>query len=88
MTSEPEGNMPASDVPAAPPLPWRFTSSVVIGVVAGISRALLMGLNKTEVYGLERFLELLDSREDVGGRQRGLLTGMCDCGWPVEEMRC
>jgi hypothetical protein len=33
-------------------------------------------LNKTEVVGLDRFLDTLDRRKDVEGRERGLITGM------------
>jgi monolysocardiolipin acyltransferase len=35
-----------------------------------------LGLNKVETHGMEGFLKLLDEREDVGRRERGLLTGM------------
>jgi hypothetical protein len=35
----------------------------------------LYGANKTETVGLEKFLEVLDGRMDVGKRDRGLLTG-------------
>ena len=40
-----------------------------------ISRAFLFGLNRTEVHGLDDFLEVLDGRADVEGRERGLITG-------------
>ncbi|KAI9723335.1 MAG: hypothetical protein M1812_001218 [Candelaria pacifica] len=39
-----------------------------------ISRAFLFGLNRTEVKGLDGFLDLLDRRRDVEGRKRGLIT--------------
>lgn len=41
-----------------------------------MSRAFLYGLNRMEVVGLDRFLETLDKREDVHGRERGLITGL------------
>ena len=33
-----------------------------------------MGLNNVDIHGLDRFLELLDRRKDIEGRERGLLT--------------
>lgn len=58
-----------------PSLPWRMTSSVIMGLTAALSRGFLYGLNSVEVTGLERFLEVLDKRKDVEKRQRGLITG-------------
>ncbi|KAK6952985.1 hypothetical protein Daesc_005282 [Daldinia eschscholtzii] len=58
-----------------PSLPWRMTSSVIMGLTAALSRSFLYGLNSVEVTGLERFLEILDQRKDVEKRQRGLITG-------------
>ncbi len=46
-----------------------------MGIVGSISRVVLFGANKTEVHGLEGFLELLDERRNIEGRQRGLVTG-------------
>ncbi|KAF3060030.1 Lysophosphatidylcholine acyltransferase [Daldinia childiae] len=57
-----------------PSLPWRMTSSVIMGLTAALSRSFLYGLNSVEVTGLERFLEVLDMRKDVEKRQRGLIT--------------
>ncbi|KAI1648556.1 uncharacterized protein F4817DRAFT_334321 [Daldinia loculata] len=57
-----------------PSLPWRMTSSVIMGLTAALSRGFLYGLNSVEVTGLERFLEVLDKRKDVEKRQRGLIT--------------
>ncbi|KAI1805801.1 hypothetical protein F4811DRAFT_560844 [Daldinia bambusicola] len=57
-----------------PSLPWRMTSSVVMGLTAALCRTFLYGLNSVEVTGLERFLEVLDQRKDVEKRQRGLIT--------------
>ena len=64
-----------SSPPASPSLSWRFGSSLIMGLAASASRTFLFGLNKTETIGLEGFLETLDRREDVNGRERGLITG-------------
>ncbi|KAL3417410.1 acyltransferase [Phlyctema vagabunda] len=45
-----------------------------MGLTASISRGFLYGLNNMEVVGLDRFLQKLDDRKDVEGRQRGLIT--------------
>jgi len=66
---------PQGSAPVAPGLPWRFTSSATMGVVTTIAKGFLYGLNNMEVTGLEGFLEILDRRKDIEGRQRGLLTG-------------
>ncbi|TVY25950.1 Lysophosphatidylcholine acyltransferase [Lachnellula hyalina] len=62
--------------PATPSLslPWRFSSSLIMGLTGSLSRGFLFGLNRTEVVGLDRFLETLDSRKNVEGRARGLIT--------------
>ncbi|KIX03587.1 uncharacterized protein Z518_07140 [Rhinocladiella mackenziei CBS 650.93] len=57
-----------------PSLFWRAASYQTILVVATLSRFFLYGLNKTEVHGLPRFLELLKARSDYKTRCRGLLT--------------
>ena len=41
-----------------------------------MAKAFLFGFSSIEVHGLEKFSELLDKREDVDVRQRGLITGM------------
>ena len=61
--------------PHSPSLPWRISSSLIMGLTGTLSRGFLYGLNYTEVIGLDRFLEILDKRKDVDGRERGLLTG-------------
>ncbi|KAI0512775.1 acyltransferase [Xylaria bambusicola] len=68
--SSPTSEMP----PLQPSLPQRMTSSLVMGVTAGLSRLFIYGLNSVEVTGLERFLDILDKRKDVDKRQRGLIT--------------
>jgi monolysocardiolipin acyltransferase len=46
-----------------------------MGLTGTLSKGFLYGLNYMEVIGLDRFLETLDKRKDVDGRERGLLTG-------------
>ncbi|TVY32383.1 Lysophosphatidylcholine acyltransferase [Lachnellula subtilissima] len=55
-------------------LPWRFSSSLIMGLTGSLSRGFLFGMNRTEVVGLDRFLETLDNRKNVEGRARGLIT--------------
>ncbi len=64
-----------SPPPSSPSLPWRFTSSIVMGVVGTLSRSFLYALNDIEVVGLDGFLKILDSRSDPEKRERGLITG-------------
>ncbi|KAF2714756.1 hypothetical protein K504DRAFT_456948 [Pleomassaria siparia CBS 279.74] len=45
-----------------------------MATVGALCRGFLYGLSSTEVHGLEGFLELLDERRDVEGRERGLIT--------------
>lgn len=47
-----------------------------MGITGAISRTFLLVGNRLEVEGLDDFLELLDKRKDVDGRERGLITGM------------
>ena len=61
--------------PAAPSLPWRITSTATMGIITTFAKGFLYGLNNIEVTGLEGFLETLDRRRDIEGRQRGLITG-------------
>ncbi|KAI9670063.1 MAG: hypothetical protein M1817_004543 [Caeruleum heppii] len=60
--------------PVAPSLPWRLSSSVVMGVTGALCRTFLHGANRTEVHGLDGFLRVLDERQDIEGRERGLIT--------------
>ncbi|KAF2086432.1 hypothetical protein K490DRAFT_44105 [Saccharata proteae CBS 121410] len=59
---------------AAPSLPWRFGSATIMAATGLLCRGFLRGLSNLEVRGQDRFLELLDQRRDVGGRERGLIT--------------
>jgi len=69
------GTMSSSSPPPAPSWSWRFSSSLLMGAVGTVSRGFLYGLNYMEVTGLEKFMETLDKRKDVEGRERGLITG-------------
>ncbi|KAK5453021.1 Lyso-phosphatidylcholine acyltransferase [Exophiala xenobiotica] len=57
-----------------PSLFWRTASYQTILATSAVARAFLYGLNKTEVHGLPRFLEILKSRSDYRTRRKGLLT--------------
>lgn len=61
--------------PYQPSLPWRMTSALNIGIVGFLSRSFLLGLNRIETHGLDRFQDVLDSRRDEKDRTRGLITG-------------
>jgi len=66
--------MAADESPTQPSLPWRAGSSVTMGVVGFLCRTFLLGFNRLEVNGWEQFNELLEERNDVQGRERGLIT--------------
>ena len=65
-----------ADDPPLPSLLWRAGSTAIMGFVGTLTRAFMHGPNWQDAHGLDGFLELLDKRADVGGRQRGLITGM------------
>ncbi|KAF2728712.1 hypothetical protein EJ04DRAFT_448817 [Polyplosphaeria fusca] len=67
--------MQSDEQPSAPSAPWRATSALTMGAVGLLCRGFLFALSTTEANGLDSFLELLDERENVAERQRGLLTG-------------
>lgn len=67
--------MEAANSLSQPSLPWRMGSSIVMGITGTLSRIFLLGANHTEFHGLDHFLELLDKRDDISARQRGLVTG-------------
>lgn len=67
--------MAAANSSPQPSLSWRIGSSITMGTVGVMSRLFMFGANRTEVHGLENFLELLDTREDIENRKRGLVTG-------------
>ncbi|TKA73564.1 hypothetical protein B0A49_04092 [Cryomyces minteri] len=66
--------MPLAEAPATPSLLWRTVSACTCGVAGGLSRVFLFGASKTEVGGLDGFLDTLDQRKDVNGREKGLIT--------------
>ncbi len=65
----------SSTRPSSPSLPWRLSSSMIMGLTGGLSRGFLYGLNYMEVIGLDKFIGTLERRRDVQARERGLLTG-------------
>ncbi|KAI0123849.1 tafazzin [Xylariales sp. AK1849] len=70
-----EPSSPPATVPLQrPSLPWRASSSVVMGLTGLIWRGFLYGLNTVETTGLQGFLKILDDRENIDNRQRGLIT--------------
>jgi hypothetical protein len=48
---------------------------MIMGLTGALSRGFLYGLNKMEVVGLDKFMQKLDNRKDIEGRERGLITG-------------
>jgi monolysocardiolipin acyltransferase len=69
--------MAASDAPDQPSMLWRTGSSIITGATGFLCRTFLVGLNRLEVKGYDKFMQLLDERADVDGRTKGLITGMC-----------
>lgn len=56
---------------------WRGASSMTMGLTGSISKLFLNGFNSLETVGLDKFLDLVESRHDPFERQRGLITGVC-----------
>lgn len=54
---------------------WRGASAMTMGLTTTTSKVFLYGLNRVEVTGLDKFVELLESRRDPFERERGLITG-------------
>lgn len=69
-------SMRPEEQPEAPSAPWRAASTFIMGAVGLLCKGFLSGLSKVETHGMEDFLKLLDEREDVDRRERGLITGM------------
>lgn len=61
--------------PDEPPWTTRTASSITIGAVGFLCRSFLYAFNRTETFGLDNFLRILDSRKDPARRERGLITG-------------
>ncbi|THZ85652.1 hypothetical protein D6C84_03146 [Aureobasidium pullulans] len=66
--------MATPDAPEQPSLLWRTGSSVITGATGFLCRTFLVGLNRLEVHGYDKFMRLLDERADVKGRTKGLIT--------------
>lgn len=67
--------MPSEELPEAPSGPWRAASAFTMGAVGLLCKGFLTGLSTVETHGLDKFLGLLDERENVAERQKGLITG-------------
>ena len=67
--------MTTASSPGQPSLAWRLGSAFQMGMAGSLSRIIMFGANNTDVYGLDQFCQLLDDREDVDRRERGLITG-------------
>lgn len=68
--------MAAPDAPDQPSMLWRTGSSIITGATGFLCRTFLVGLNRLELKGYDKFLRLLDERADVNGRTKGLVTGV------------
>jgi hypothetical protein len=69
--------MTIDDEPPSPPsLTWRTASTATIAFMGLACKGFLsIATKKTEVHGLDGFVKVLEEREDVAKRERGLLTG-------------
>ncbi|KAK3692945.1 hypothetical protein B0T22DRAFT_31592 [Podospora appendiculata] len=65
---------PPKPAPTSPSLPWRISSSLLMGMTGLVSKVYLYGLSGVEVTGLAKFLSVLEARRDPEKRQRGLIT--------------
>ncbi|KAK4986821.1 Lyso-phosphatidylcholine acyltransferase [Elasticomyces elasticus] len=71
----PSADPSASPVPPwQPSWPWRASSTIVVGITGFLCRSFIYGLNRTEVQGLDNLLRVIDERNEVDRRQRGLVT--------------
>lgn len=68
--------MSEEPLPDRPSLPWRIGSTFIIGATGFLCRTFLLGFSKVQVHGWEGFKQILDERQDVAGRTKGLITGM------------
>ncbi|TID15088.1 Lysophosphatidylcholine acyltransferase [Venturia nashicola] len=58
-----------------PSLRWRVASRATIAAIGLACKAFLkVGTKSTETHGLDNFVKLLDERQDISQRERGLLT--------------
>ena len=61
-------------LPERPGLAFRMANSFQLGWVGAACRSFLLTFNRLEVHGWDKFQKLLDERDDVGARTRGLIT--------------
>ncbi|KAF2198046.1 hypothetical protein GQ43DRAFT_443694 [Delitschia confertaspora ATCC 74209] len=66
--------MRPDEQPAAPSGQWMLGSKFTISTIGLMCKSFLNIFADTEVHGLDRFLQLLHKRENVEGRERGLIT--------------
>ncbi|KAM0800997.1 tafazzin [Usnea florida] len=62
------------DDPPPPSLLWRAGSTAIMGITGSLTRAFMHSCNWQDAHGLDGFLELLDKRANIDGRQRGMIT--------------
>lgn len=68
--------MPREEPSERPSALWRGASAITTTAVGSICRFFLFGgLANHEIHGLDAFLEVLEPRWDIEGRERGLITG-------------
>lgn len=61
--------------PPPPSLAWLTGSTFIMGMVGGLTRIFMTIPNTTRSHGKDAFMDLLDDREEVEDRRRGLITG-------------
>ena len=75
------------EAPEAPSAPWRAVSVFTMGAVGLLCKG-FSGLNSIETHGMERFLRLLDERQEPKDRERVLITGMRVQSHKEEHLEC
>jgi hypothetical protein len=75
---EPFNQMSKDENPedAAPSWHWRISSRIVMCAIGLTSKAFLRWCSNCTVTGRDAFVKLLEERQDINGRTKGLLTGM------------
>ena len=72
--------MSVEDDFSSPSLQWRSASTATFAFIGSLAKSFLtVGVSASEVHGLDGFVKLLEEREDVEKRQKGLLTGTLSC---------
>lgn len=54
---------------------WRGASAMTMGFTGTTSKLFLNAFNSVETVGMDKFLKLVESRNNPYERQRGLITG-------------